>query len=65
MPRRLFRLFASLLLVFACLTPSVRAQPSAAEREKTERTTSALPYAVLVVYTLAVMTIVCVPSRKA
>jgi hypothetical protein len=67
MPRRLLRLFASLLLIFACLTPAVRSQPPApaGEQEKSERPTFALPYAFLLIYTLVVLTIVCMPSRKA
>ncbi len=64
MLRRLLRAFASLLVVVALGTPSAQAQ-TPAEPEKSERSTSALPYAVILVYTILVLMIVCVPSRKA
>jgi hypothetical protein len=62
---RLLRLLAPAVLALALWTPPAHAQPAAAEAEKTERSPSALPYTVLVIYTLAVLTIVCMPSRKA
>jgi hypothetical protein len=62
---RLLRLCAPLLLVFALSTPLARAQPAAAEPEKTERSTSALPYVFLILYAALALTIVCMPSRKA
>lgn len=66
MPRQWLRfLLAPLLLILGLATPSVRAQAPAAEPEKTEQSAPALPYAVLILYTLLVLTIVCKPSRKA
>jgi hypothetical protein len=66
MLRRLLRYLAPALLVLALSSTTVQAQPPAnAETEKSEKSTSALPYFVLTIYTLLVMTIVCMPSRKA
>ncbi|HWG43527.1 MAG TPA: hypothetical protein VN688_12135 [Gemmataceae bacterium] len=64
MLRRLLRLIAPLLLLALC-TPVVQAQATPAEPEKSERSTSALPYAVAILYTMLVLMIVCMPSRKA
>ena len=65
MLRRVLRLFV-LLLVLVLGTPGVQAQPSATtEAEKSEQSTPALPYAFALLYTLLVLTIVCMPSRKA
>ncbi len=63
--RYLRRFLVPAVLVLSLGTPVVHAQTAPAEAENTERSTSALPYAVLVIYTLAVLTIVCMPSRKA
>ena len=65
MLRRLLRFLAPAVLVLALGTPLAHAQSAPAEAEKSERSVSALPYTVLVIYTLAVLTIVCMPSRKA
>ncbi len=65
MVRYLLRFLMPAVLAVSLWTPAAHAQPAPAEAESTERSTSALPYAVLVIYTLAVLTIVCMPSRKA
>jgi hypothetical protein len=65
MLRRLLRFIAPLLLVLAFGTPAVQAQTSATEPEKAERSTSALPYAVALLYSILILMIVCMPSRKA
>jgi hypothetical protein len=65
MMRRLLRFLALPVLVLSLATPAIHAQTPPVETEKSERSVSALPYAVLVIYTLAVLTIVCMPSRKA
>ena len=66
MLRRLLRYLAAALLVLALGSATVQAQtPSNPEAEKSEKSTSALPYFVMAIYTLLVMTIVCMPSRKA
>ena len=59
------RLLVPLLLLLGLATPVVHAQPAPAEAEKTEQSPAALPYVFLILYTLLVLTIVCVPSRKA
>jgi hypothetical protein len=66
MLRRVLRFFALLLVALTLATPGVQAQPSSAttEAEKSEHSAPALPYAVALLYTLAVLTIVCMPSRK-
>jgi hypothetical protein len=58
-------LFAPLVLALALCTPSAHAQIPAPEAEKSERSGSALPYAVAILYTMLVMSIVCIPTRKA
>ncbi len=63
--RHWLRLLAPLLIVLGLATPAVHAQPAPAEAEKTEQSAPALPYALLILYTLLVLTIVCMPSRKA
>ena len=66
MLRRLLRYLAPVLLVLAVESATVQAQaPTNPEGEKSEKSTSALPYFLLTIYTLLVMTIVCMPSRKA
>ena len=65
MPRQWLRFLAPLLIVLGLATPAVYAQAPNAEPEKTEQSAPALPYAVLIIYTLLVLTIVCMPSRKA
>jgi hypothetical protein len=66
MLRRLLRCFAPFLLALSLCTPGVQAQTSTApESEKSEHSTPALPYAFALLYTLLVLTIVCMPSRKA
>jgi hypothetical protein len=66
MLRRLLRFFAPFLLALALCAPAVQAQTTTAtEPEKTEHSTSALPYAAALLYALLVLTIICMPSRKA
>jgi hypothetical protein len=65
MLRRVLRFLAPFLIALALWTPAVQAQAPPAETEKEERSTSALPYAVLVLFTILVLAIVCTPSRKA
>lgn len=63
--RRLLRFLAPCFIVLTLCTPAVQAQAPPAEAEKEERSTSALPYAVIVLFTILVLAIVCTPSRKA
>jgi hypothetical protein len=65
MLRRLLRSFALLLVVLALSTPAAQAQTPPPDAEKSERSTPALPYAFALLYTLLILMIVCVPSRKA
>lgn len=66
MLRRLLRVLALCVLTLIPWVPAAYAQQAApAEETKSERPTFALPYTVLALYTLAVLTIVCMPSRKA
>ena len=65
MLRRLLRFFTPFLLLLALCTPAAHAQATPAEAEKSEKSTSALPYAVAILYTMLVLLIVCAPSRKA
>lgn len=65
MLRRVLRFCAPLLVVLVLATPAARAQTPTAEAEKTERSTSALPYVFAILYTMLVLMIVCMPSRKA
>lgn len=67
MLRRLIRFLAPVLLALVLGAPAALAQgqTAPAEGDKSEHSVSALPYAVMMVYTLAVLTIVCMPSRKA
>lgn len=63
--RQWLRLLAPLLILLGLATPAIHAQPAPAETEKTEQSAPALPYAILIIYTLLVLTIVCAPTRKA
>lgn len=63
--RRWLRFLAPLLILLGLATPAVHAQPAPGEPEKTEQSAPALPYVFLILYTLLVLTIVCMPSRKA
>jgi hypothetical protein len=45
-------------------TPAPQTKPAPSDEEKGERS-FAFAYAMLLIYTLLVMTIVCMPSRKA
>lgn len=72
MLRGLLRLLACGLLGLVLVgTPAVRAQnpaPAAnpgGETEQGEKSTSALPYAVFFLFTILILMIVCMPSRKA
>jgi hypothetical protein len=68
MLRRLLHCFAACLLVLSLAVPAVRAQPTtapAAETEKGEKSTPVFPYFLLILYSLLILTIVCMPSRKA
>jgi hypothetical protein len=71
--RLLLRLLALPVLALALWTPAAQAQPTTSapqtkpppsDEEKGERS-FAFPYALLLIYTLLVLTIVCMPSRKA
>jgi hypothetical protein len=47
-------------------SPSVHAQqPAATEADKSDKSTPVFPYFLLVIYSLLILTIVCMPSRKA
>jgi hypothetical protein len=66
MLRRFLRFCAVFLVALAFCTPGVWAQSTPAkETEQTEPSTPAVPYAAALLYTLLVLTIVCMPSRKA
>jgi hypothetical protein len=76
MRMRLLRFFAALILVLSLALPfaagqsdfsverGVKLDPTA-ESEGSGSGTAALPYFVMAVYTMLVLTIVCMPSRKA
>ncbi len=74
---RLLRFFAAILLVLSLSLPfaagqgdlptvdrGVRLDPTA-DSERSGSNTAALPYFVMAIYTMLVLTIVCMPSRKA
>jgi hypothetical protein len=77
MRKHLLRFFAAVLLVLSLSLPFAAGQPGSGlptvERGTGEVTsesgggsnTAALPYFVMAVYTMLVLTIVCMPSRKA
>jgi hypothetical protein len=78
MRTHLLRCFLAVLLVLALLLPFAAGQPSddssitrgvkldpAAASDQGGSGPSALPYFVMVIYALGVLTIVCMPSRKA
>ena len=65
MLRRLLLLFAPVVLALALCTPVAHAQTATPDAEKSERSTSALPYVVVILYTMLILSIVCVPPRKA
>lgn len=76
MQTHLLRCFLAVLLVLALLLPFAAGQSdisiergvkadSAAESEKTSSGPSALPHFAMIVYAMAVLTIVFMPSRKA
>jgi hypothetical protein len=78
MLRRLFRCIVAALLVLSLSLPFAAGQepPPTIERgvrgdatDSSEKSNSspnyAFPYALLLIYTLLVLTIVCMPSRKA
>ncbi len=63
--RLIFGLLMSLSLVFVD-SPTVRAQqPSAPDTEKSDKSTPVFPYFLLIIYSLLILTVVCMPSRKA
>ena len=64
MLRNLLRGFVLALLAVVD-APTVHAQVTSPEEEKSERSAPALPYAVMALFTLFVLTVVCMPSRKA
>lgn len=63
------RLLLGLLLGLSVLfadSPTARAQqPSAPEAEKSDKSTPVFPYFLLIIYSLLILTVVCMPSRKA
>jgi len=65
--RLLFRWLAPVVLAGACFLPAARAQPAAdtPEAEKSERSPPVFQYAVAALFTILVLLIVCMPSRKA
>jgi hypothetical protein len=76
MGTRLLRCFAAILLVFSLSLPFAAGQNDAtiqrgvkldptAESNEGSSSPSALPYFVMAVYTLLILTIVYMPSRKA
>jgi hypothetical protein len=73
---RLLRCFAAVLLILSLALPFAAGQnettiqrgvklDSTAASDEGGSSTSALPYFVMAVYTMLVLTIVCMPSRKA
>jgi hypothetical protein len=65
--RCILRWLAPLLLTATCCIATVNAQPPHRPRrtqEQAERSPPALQYAVAVASSLAILTIVCYPSRK-
>lgn len=73
---RLIRYLAAVLLVFSLSLPFAAGQSdvsvergvkvdATADGEKSSSSGPALPYFVMAIYTMAVLTIVCMPSRKA
>jgi hypothetical protein len=65
MLRRLLPCLIPFLLTFAFGTSAAQAQIPAPESEKSERTAPVLPYFVMTLYTILVLLVVCIPSRKA
>ncbi len=66
MLRRLLRLCVLVVLALALSAPGLNAQTaSTTEADQSEHSSPALPYAFALLYTLLVLTIVCMPSRKA
>lgn len=65
--RRLFRCLVSCLILLSLLgSPTVQAQtPSLQEAEKSEKSTPVFPYFLMIIYSMLILTIVCMPSRKA
>jgi hypothetical protein len=64
--RRFLRCLAPCLLVLSLESSSLHAQPpSAPEAEKSEKSTPVFPYFLMILYSLLILTIVCMPSRKA
>jgi hypothetical protein len=64
---RLFRWIAPVLLLLGGWISPASAQnnpPPGAPAAKPEQTASALPYAMGVLYTILILWIVCMPSRK-
>lgn len=66
MLRRCFRFLAPCLLVLSLESASVQAQaPAPTEAEQSEKSTPVFPYFLMILYSLLILTIVCMPSRKA
>ena len=72
---RLLGCFAAVLLVFSLSLPNAAGQDDKIERgvkldtssdsDKGSSGPSALPYFIMAIYSMCVLTIVCMPSRKA
>ena len=71
---RLLRLLTAFLLFFTMSLPFATGQDISVERgvkidpatgEKSSGSPAAFPYFALIIYTMLIMTIVCMPSRKA
>ena len=66
MRRRLLRCLAPCLIALSLGSPPVQAQqPTAPEAEKSEKSTPVFPYFLLIIYSMLILSIVCMPSRKA
>lgn len=76
MRTRLFRYLSSVILVLSLSLPFAAGQSDTSiergvkleapdQNEQDSSSPSALPYFVMAIYTLLVLTIVCMPSRKA
>lgn len=65
--RRLLRCLATCLILLHLLgSPTVQAQtPTPPEAEKSEKSTPVFPYFLMIIYSMLILTIVCMPSRKA
>lgn len=68
MLRGLLRFLAAGLLVFALWTPPLQAQKDVRDYDpdaKEEHSASALPHVVFFLFTILIMSIICMPSRRA